>query len=154
MKILVDADACPVTHIVIKIARERHIPVVLVTDDSHVMNDDYAEVVTAGQGADAVDLALINRTQPGDVVVTQDYGVAALALGKKAFAISQNGMRYADENIEGLLNERHMAGKVRRAGGRVRGNKKRSTQDDESFYKAFILLINENSTFAKPPQHL
>ena len=145
MKILVDADACPVTPIVIKIARERHIPVVLVTDDSHVMNDDYAEVVTVGQGADAVDLALINRTQKGDVVVTQDYGVAALALGKKAFAINQNGMRYTDGNIEGLLNERHMAGKARRAGGRLKGFKKRTLDEDKLFEIKFIMILNDSS---------
>ena len=72
MRILVDADACPVTRIVMRLARERGIPVVLVTDDSHVMDDSWAEVVTVGQGSDAVDLALINRTRKGDVVVTQD----------------------------------------------------------------------------------
>lgn len=144
MKILVDADACPVTHIVIKIARERSIPVVLVTDDSHVMSGDYAEVVTVGQGADAVDLALINRTRPGDVVVTQDYGVAALALAKKAYAINQNGMRYTDENIDGLLAERHEARKARRAGRRMGGFKKRTGEEDMLFEVQFKMLLNEN----------
>lgn len=141
MKILVDADACPVTRIVIRIARQRNIPVVLVTDTSHELYDDYAEVVTVGQGSDAVDLALVNRTQAGDVVVTQDYGLAALALAKKAFAISQNGMRYTDGNIDGLLNERHEARKVRRAGGRTRGPGKRTGEEDERFIKSFIILL-------------
>lgn len=142
MKILIDADACPVTHIVINIARGRGIPVVLVTDDSHVMASDYAEVITVGQGADAVDLALINRTQTGDVVVTQDYGVAALALGKRAYAINQNGMRYTDENIDMLLNERHEARKARKAGKRGGGMKKRTGEEDERFEREFIYLLN------------
>jgi uncharacterized protein len=142
MKILVDADACPVTRIVIRLAKQRGIPVVLVTDTSHELSDDYAEVVTVGQGADAADYALINRTQKGDVVVTQDYGVAALALAKKAYAISQNGLRYTDENIEGLLNERHESRKIRRAGGRVGGFKKRTGEEDERFERAFICLLN------------
>jgi uncharacterized protein YaiI (UPF0178 family) len=141
MKILVDADACPVTSIVIRLARKRGIPVVLVTDDSHVMRSDYAEVITVGQGADAVDLALINRTGPGDVVVTHDYGVAALALGRKAFAIHQNGMRYTDENIDGLLSERHEARKARRAGRRAGGFRKRTEEEDREFEKAFSALL-------------
>lgn len=141
MKILVDADACPVTRIVVRLARERNISVLLVTDTSHELTDSYAEVVTVGQGADAVDLALINRAQRGDIVVTQDYGVAALALGKRAFAINQNGMRYTDENIEGLLNERHQARKIRRSGGRTGGFKKRTGEEDEKFESEFVKLM-------------
>ena len=141
MQILIDADACPVTHIVIRIARERAIPVVLVTDTSHVMNSDYAEVVTVGQGSDAADLALINRTQKGDIVVTQDYGVAALALAKQAFPINQNGLRYTDQNIDQMLMERHMSGKIRRAGGRTGGFKKRTGEDDRIFEDLFKKLL-------------
>jgi uncharacterized protein YaiI (UPF0178 family) len=141
LKILVDADACPVTRIVIKIAREREIPVVLVTDDSHILRDDYAEIVTVGQGADAVDYALINRAKAGDVVVTQDYGVAALALGKKAYALNQNGMRYTDGNIEGLLLERHESRKARKAGKRTGGFKKRTGEQDRAFTEELIVLL-------------
>jgi len=144
LKILVDADACPVTHIVIRLARERNIPVVLVTDTSHVMASDYAEVVTVGQGSDAADLALINRTQKGDIVVTQDYGVAALGLAKQAFPINQNGLRYTNENIDQMLMERHMSGKIRRAGGRTGGFKKRTAEDDRGFEESFSSLLNES----------
>ncbi len=143
MKILVDADACPVTHIVIRLARQHHIPVLLVTDDSHVMQSDYAEVVTVGQGSDAVDLALINRAQSGDIVVTQDYGVAALALGKRCLAIHQSGMRYTNENIDLLLSERHESRKARKAGKRGGGFKKRTAEDDERFEFHFLSLINQ-----------
>lgn len=143
MTILIDADACPVTQIVIRLARQHQLPVVLVTDDSHVMKSDYAEVITVGQGSDAADLALINRTKKGDIVVTQDYGVAALALGKKAFAINQNGMRYTDGNIDLLLNERHESRKARKAGKRVGGFKKRTAEEDERFEREFVALLNE-----------
>lgn len=142
MTILVDADACPVTPIVIKLARQRGIPVVLVTDTSHMMSSDYAEVVTVGQGSDAADYALINRTHAGDIVVTQDYGVAALALAKKAYPINQNGLRYTDENIGLMLEERHMSGKIRRAGGRTGGFRKRTREDDEGFEREFGYLID------------
>ncbi len=143
MKILIDADACPVTHIVIKIAKERGIPVVLVTDTSHVMADDYAQVVTVGQGADAADLALVNRAGKGDLVVTQDYGVAALALAKQARALNQNGLVFTDGNIDRLLGERHLSGKARRAGGRVGGFRKRTGEDDAKFTESFMRLLDQ-----------
>ena len=80
MKILVDADACPVVRIVEKVAKDRRIPVVLLCDTNHVLNSEYGEVKVIGAGADAVDFALITECKKGDVVVTQDYGVAAMAL--------------------------------------------------------------------------
>ena len=91
MKIYIDADACPVTRIAEHVAREHNIPVVLLCDTNHVLTSDYSEIRVIGAGADAVDIALINMCRPGDIVVTQDYGVAALALGKGAKAIHQSG---------------------------------------------------------------
>ena len=115
MKIYIDADACPVTGIVERVAKEYAIPVVLLCDTNHVLSSDYSEIRVIGAGADAVDIALINLCQRGDIVVTQDYGVAALALGKGAKAIHQSGRWYTDENIESLLMERHMAKVARRS---------------------------------------
>ena len=109
MKIYIDADACPVMRIAERVAREYAIPVVLLCDTNHVLSSDYSEIRVIGAGADAVDIALINLCRKGDIVVTQDYGVAALALGKSAKAIHQSGRWYTDVNIDGLLMERHMA---------------------------------------------
>lgn len=111
MKIYVDADACPVVKITEQVASKYELPVTLLCDTNHILTSDYSEVRVIGAGADAVDLALINLCQAGDIVVTQDYGVAAMALGKKAYAIHQNGWRYTSENIDRLLMERHMAKK-------------------------------------------
>ena len=82
MKIYVDADACPVVAIVEQIAKEYEIPVTLLCDTNHVLYSDYSEVVTVGAGADAVDFKLVSLCHKGDIVVTQDYGVAAMILGK------------------------------------------------------------------------
>lgn len=111
MTIYIDADACPVIRIAETIAKKHSIPVTLLCDTSHLLRSDYSTVITVGEGADAVDLALINLCRRGDIVVTQDYGVAALALGKGARAIHQSGKRYTDENIDALLMERHLARK-------------------------------------------
>ena len=90
MKIFVDADACPVVGIVEELAKKYTIPVTLLCDTNHVISSDYSEVIVVGAGADAVDYKLISMCHKGDMVVSQDYGVAAMALGKGAYAIHQS----------------------------------------------------------------
>ena len=108
-RILVDADACPVVAGVEEMAEKYDLPCKLFCDTNHVLKSSYSQVEVVGAGADAVDFALISQLNEGDVVVTQDYGVAAMALGKGAYGIHQSGKWYTDENIELLLMERHMA---------------------------------------------
>lgn len=141
--IYVDADACPVVHIVEKLARQYDILVILLCDTNHVLASDYSEVKVIGAGADAVDYALIGLCHKGDLVVTQDYGVAAMALGKGAYAIHQSGKWYTDENIDRMLMERHLAKKARRASGKnhLKGPKKRDKEDDERFERSFERLV-------------
>ena len=115
MKILVDADACPVVSIVEHMAGEYGIPVILLCDTNHVLQSEYSEVKVIGAGADAVDFALVGLCQKGDLVVTQDYGVAAMILGKGAYGIHQSGKWYTDKNIDRMLMERHISKKVRRS---------------------------------------
>ncbi len=143
MQILVDADACPVKSIIVKCAKLYKIPVTMLIDTSHELDDGYSTVKVVDKARDSVDIALANLIIKGDIVVTQDYGVAAMALGKKAKAINQNGMIYNDNNIDRLLFERHLGQKVRRAGGRTSNAGKRTRADDESFEKAFIMLVRE-----------
>lgn len=143
MKILVDADACPVKSIIEKVAKNLHIRVLMVIDTSHILESEYSEVIQVSKAPDAVDIALINRTEAGDIVVTQDYGVASMALGRKAFAINQNGKYYTEENIDLMMFERHLAAKQRRAGTRTNTMKKRSKEDDLHFETAFLGLCSQ-----------
>ena len=141
MKILVDADACPVKEIIVRIAKQNRLPVIMFIDTSHEIHDGYSSVITVDKARDSVDIALANQIKPGDIVVTQDYGVAAMTLGKRALAINQNGLVYTNENIDRLLFERHLAQKVRRAGWRTGNTKKRMKEDDQAFEQAFRRLI-------------
>lgn len=145
MKIYVDADACPVTRIIERVAKEYGIDVVLLCDTNHILQSDYSEVRVIGAGSDAVDLALINKCGKGDIVVTQDYGVAALALGKNAYAIHQSGRIFTDDNIGGLLMDRHLAKKSRMSSSKnhLKGPKKRTKADDNNFEKSLRKLINK-----------
>lgn len=144
MRIFVDADACPVIGIIERLAKKYDVPVTLLCDTNHVLVSDYSEVKVIGAGADAVDYALIGLCSKGDIVVSQDYGVAAMALGKGAYAIHQSGKWYTNENIDQMLMERHLAKKARRATKKnhLKGPKKRSAQDDERFAESFEKMIN------------
>ena len=143
MRIYVDADACPVVSIVEQVAEKNNIAVTLLCDTNHVLYSDYSEVKVIGAGADAVDFALINLCKRNDIVVTQDYGVAAMALGKGALAIHQSGKWYTDENIDRMLMERHLGKKMRRVSGKnhLKGSKKRTMEDDIRFAQLFERLI-------------
>lgn len=145
MKIFVDADACPVVDIVEDIATKYNIPVTLLCDTNHVLISDYSEVIVVGAGADAVDYKLISICHRGDIVVTQDYGVAAMALGKGAFAIHQSGKWYTNENIDQMLMERHLNKKARRASSRnhIKGPRKRTEEDDQRFAESFEKLLRK-----------
>ncbi len=143
MRIYVDADACPVIPIVEQVAEKNNIAVTLLCDTNHVLDSDYSEVKIIGAGADAVDFALINLCGKNDIVVTQDYGVAAMALGKGAYAIHQSGKWYTDENIDQMLMERHLSKKARRASGKnhLKGPKERTEEDDVRFKRSFEKLV-------------
>lgn len=146
MQIYVDADACPVVRQTEEVAKKYNIPVSLLCDTNHVLTSDYSEVRVIGAGTDAVDFALITLCKKGDIVVTQDYGVGAMALGKGAFAIHQSGKIYTNENIDRMLMERHLAKKARRASKKhhLKGARKRTKEDDERFVKALERLIESN----------
>ena len=140
MKVLVDADACPVKNIIEKVSEEFNIPVIMIIDTSHMLTSDYSEILQVSKAPDAVDLALINRTEKGDIAVTQDYGVATMVLGKKAYAIHPSGKVYTDKNIDLLMFERHLSKKQRRAGVRSSSLRKRTKEDDYRFENAFRQL--------------
>lgn len=141
MKILIDADGCPVTKIALSLAKEREIPVVIVCDTAHEFNDSYAEIVVVDKEADSADFKLVNLANSGDVVITQDYGLAAMCLSKCANVLNQNGLVYTSDNIDSLLLSRHTAKKIRNSGGRLKGPSKRTKQQDEDFKKALLKFL-------------
>lgn len=141
MKILVDADACPGRSIIEKVAKENHIKVTMYCDINHVLNSNYSVINYVDSGFQSVDMVLVNEVESGDIVISQDYGVAAIVLGKKAYAINPKGYIYDDDNINQLLFERHISSKVRRSGGKTFNPKKRTKQDDERLEKNLLKLI-------------
>ena len=143
MQIFVDADACPVVDIVEAIAEKYNIPATFLCDTNHVLYSDSSEVIVVGAGVDAVDYKLISICHKGDIVVSQDYGVAAMALGKGAYAIHQSGKWYTDENIDRMLMERHLNKKARRGSTRnhIKEPRKRTNEDDVHFAQPFEKLV-------------
>ena len=141
MNILIDADGCPVVDLTLQIAKQFSIPVVILCDTSHQIEREGAQTLVFDKGADSVDFALVNLLRPGDVVVTQDYGLAAMCLARSALALNQDGMEYTADNIDALLLVRHTARKIRSAGGRLRGPVKRTAAQDRVFSEALTELV-------------
>lgn len=148
MKLLIDADACPVRAAAVEEAKKRGIQVVLVADYGHFLEDGYSRVVLVEKGADSADLKLASLAQQGDIAVTQDYGLAALALAKGAAALNQDGLIYTAENIQGLLNQRYAAAKQRRDTGRAGGpkQKKRGQAQNDAFRTSLLKLFSEGGS--------
>ena len=141
MRVLIDADGCPVTDITIRLCNEFQIPCILLCDTAHVFHRDGAEILVFDKGADSVDYALVNRVTPGDVVITQDYGLASMCLARKCRIFHQDGWEYTKDNIDALLLVRHESRKHRASGGRFKGPKKRIAQQDTAFEQALRTLV-------------
>lgn len=144
IEIYVDADACPVKGIIVSLAKKYKIPVTMIMDTSHERDDGYSSVIIVDKGHDSADFKLVNMIKMGDIVVTQDYGVAAMVLSKGGKAINQNGFMYDDSNMDRLLFERALGQKIRRAGKRIGTVKKRTKEQDNEFYKVFENLIKNS----------
>ncbi|MFL0194214.1 YaiI/YqxD family protein [Clostridium sp. WILCCON 0269] len=147
MRILVDGDACPGKHIIENTARENGIEVVIYCDTNHILNSNYSTVITVDSGFQSVDMMIVNKVTSGDIVVSQDYGVAAMALGKKAYAINPKGYIYHDGNMDKLLFERYISSKVRRTGGKTSSPKKRTKEDDKRLRKNLLQLISDGKIY-------
>ena len=141
MIIFVDADGCPVVDIAIKVAKENNIHIVVVKNYAVVINDDYAEIVTVDISSDSADYYIANRTKPGDILISQDHGLAAMCIAKGAICINQNGYIINTENIDGMLNRRHFNQKLRREQKIYTKFKKRNPQADKDFEVSLRKLI-------------
>ena len=133
MNILIDADGCPVVDLTLQIAKRFGVPVIILCDTSHQIEREGAQTLVFDKGADSVDFALVNRVKPGDVVVTQDYGLASMCLAKCARVLNQNGLEYTADNIDALMLRRYENKKLLRAGKHPKGSPKRTKEQDEAF---------------------
>lgn len=141
MRVLIDADGCPVVDICIRLADKNGIECHIFCDTSHEFSSDTAIVHTVTKGADSADFELTNFAKKGDIVVTQDYGLASMALSRGAVVINQDGLEYTSYNIDGLLFARYTAKKIRSAGGRLRGAPKRVKSLDCDFEEKLSKII-------------
>lgn len=141
MKLLIDADGCPVVDIAVRLCRKYAVPCLILCDTSHEFHREGVQTLTFDKGADSVDFSLVNRIAPGDVVITQDYGLASMCLARKARVVHQDGWEYTPDNIDALLLVRHDSRKFRASGGRMKGQKKRSAQQNLRFEQALETLF-------------
>ena len=145
MKIYVDADACPVKDIITSEARNLEIPVILVTSFSHFSNAEQptgVETIYVDSGADAADYRIVKLVEKGDIIVTQDYGLASLGLAKGIIVLHHTGFSYTNENIDQLLQTRYLSAMARKSGQRTKGPKPFTAEDRERFRGLFKQVIS------------
>lgn len=141
MKILVDADACPVKQIIESVASALKTEVIWVASIEHNTHSQYGQVIRVDNAPEAADLFIINHTEPGDIVVTQDLGLASLVLAKGAQPITPSGSILHEEGMENLLYQRYINKKARRQGYHIGKTAARTNLDDQRFKKALLDLI-------------
>lgn len=143
MKVIVDADACPkaVLQICLKLGRKYNIPVWTVASFNHNIESDNHIVV--GNDSQEADIKVINLAEKSDIVVTQDWGLAAMVVGMQARCLSPDGREYRPEDMDFLLEEREIKAKYRRSGGRTKGPKKRTAENDLAFSKELETIISQ-----------
>lgn len=145
MKVLIDADGCPVVNIILQVCSENCIPCYLLSDTSHEFRQSGVHTLVFDKGQDSVDFALVNRIDPGDLVVTQDYGLASMCLSRKARILHQDGWEYTPDNIDALLFQRHASRKIRASGIRMKGSRKRSPSQNTAFETAIRQILQNIS---------
>lgn len=143
MKVLIDADGCPVVRITVAVAKEYGIEAVIFCDTSHEFHEDGVTTVTVDKGADSADFAIVNRLESGDLVVTQDYGLAAMVLSKKGRALTQNGLEITALNSDSLLASRYAAKKARMSKQHLKGPAKRTAEQNKAFERALRRILRE-----------
>lgn len=137
LQLLIDADACPVIDLALLVSSQYEIKPILFCDTSHRIERENAITIMVPKGPDSADFKLVNAVTKFDIVITQDYGLAAMCLAKGAFVVDQNGREMTTDNIDQLLAFRYESAKYRRAGGRTKGPKKRTEENNLSFKSKF-----------------
>lgn len=141
MQIFIDADACPVVNIAVRLCKKYNKKCTIVCDYAHNITKDGAKTIIVSKGADSADFKIANLINAGDIVITQDYGLAAMCMAKSAKIINQDGLLYTKDNIDGLLFYRSEARKMRAAGKKCTHIKKRTKESDKRFEQEFEKLI-------------
>ncbi|MFC2947462.1 YaiI/YqxD family protein [Virgibacillus sediminis] len=145
MKIYVDADASPVKQTVIHAGRQTNIPVVLVQSFAHYSKSDElegVETIYVDTGAEAADYKIMKLARKGDIIVTQDYGLASLGLAKGCSVLHHKGFAYTSDNIDLLLETRYASAMARKSGKRTKGPKAFSSEDRQKFEKLLMETIH------------
>lgn len=143
MRIIVDADATPSISLITNIAKENKIPLYLYCDDSHILKNEYANIITISKGYQNVDTRISNDLIKNDILITGDYGLAVIGLIKECYVINPRGFYYTNDNINLLLYERQLSQINRKKRIKVKKMKKRTEEDDQKLIECLLNIISK-----------
>jgi len=147
MRFVIDGDGSPVKNEVIELGERFHIPVVIVTSIDHYTNKiypDFIEFIYVDKGSDSADYRIVKEVQEGDVIITQDYGLASLLLTKPVRVFHHSAQEYTLQTIDTLLNQRYIGSQMRKAGKKTKGPKAFTQKDKEKFINKMLEIIDSN----------
>ncbi len=143
MIVYIDADGCPVVDIVVKNCVKYGVSCYIICNTSHFFDKVGAKTITVSKGENSADFEIVKRVQKGDLVITQDYGLAAICLSKSAFVLREDGMEYTNFNIDSLLFQRYNSQKLRKSGIKVKGKAKRALSEDSAFENSLLKILEK-----------
>lgn len=141
-RVVVDGDACPVKSEIAHAVRGAGATALMVSSHAHVLNPEPSVLVVTVDASDqAADLYIANVLTKSDVLVTGDYGLAALGLARGAAVLTPRGKLIRETDIEGLLAQRHYSARQRRGGIRTKGPKPFTDEDRDRFQQKLTTLL-------------
>ena len=143
-QIWVDADACPrpAKEVLFRLADRRQVQVTLVANQYlPTPRSKYVKALQVPQGFDVADNEIVQRIEPGDLVITADIPLADEVLQRGAVAVNPRGTTYTGQNIKDHLQRRDMMEQLRDAGTVAGGPPPYSKQDVQAFANALDRLV-------------
>ncbi|KAF1305670.1 YaiI/YqxD family protein [Enterococcus saccharolyticus] len=144
--LIVDGDGSPVKEEVIRLGEFFQLPVLIVTSVDHYTTKEYPDFVRfiyVDKGADSADYQIVKEIHAGDILITQDYGLASLVLPKKARVFHHSGKEYLPETIDFLLTQRYLGTQMRKSGKRTKGPKAFTKDDRQAFFEQLKKVLQE-----------
>ncbi|MGN7476436.1 YaiI/YqxD family protein [Solibacillus silvestris] len=153
LQLLIDADACPVVDLALFVSSQYEIRPILFCDTSHRIERDNVKTIIVDKGPDSVDFKLLSKLKRGDLVITGDYGLAAMCIAKGGIVVNHHGKELTSDNIDQLLAIRYESAKIRRAGGRTKGPKKRTEENNLVFERKFRQICERAILLKEEKEH-
>jgi uncharacterized protein YaiI (UPF0178 family) len=144
IRIFVDADACPVKQEIVQAGTGFHVDIYFIASYAHQSESHSGNWIYVDSFKDQVDFYIYKHVRKGDIVVTQDMGLASLLVKQGVRVLSPRGTILRDEQMDTILYNRYMSAKLRRNGTYTKGPKAFSAEDRKRFLQELKKILSNH----------